>query len=185
VAGETWDYERLREHIQAQLARIEALGAQRGEELRREIDQRLAAVRRELDQRFAAAHEAAIKAEDATGRRLDAVNEFRAQMADQEKTFLTRREYDAAHQALAAATTEVARRLEAVSAVVVPRNETDAWRQGVTEKLDAVSSRLDRLQGAGQGSEKARDNARLNINVVIAVIGLILSAAVVFAAIHH
>ena len=185
MAGETWDYERLREHIQAQLARIEALGAQRGEELRRELDQRFAAVRRELDQRFAAAHEATLKAEDATERRFESVNEFRASLADQEKLLLTRREYDAAHQTLAAATTEVARRLEAVSAVVVPRNETDAWRQGVSEKLEALGSRLDRLQGAGQGSEKARDTARLNINVVIAVIGLILSAAVVFAAIRH
>lgn len=47
-----------------------------------------------------AAKEAVIKAENATEKRFESVNEFRAQLADQGNTFLPRLEYDAQHKAL-------------------------------------------------------------------------------------
>jgi hypothetical protein len=50
--------------------------------------------------RFEAQQRAILKAEEATERRFEGVNEFRAQLADQQRTFLPRSEYDVAHREL-------------------------------------------------------------------------------------
>lgn len=47
-----------------------------------------------------AAKEAVLKAENATEKRFESVNEFRKQLADQTNTFLARPEYNANHKAL-------------------------------------------------------------------------------------
>lgn len=49
---------------------------------------------------LAAAKEAVNKAESASEKRFESVNEFRAQLADQQVTFLPRNEYNAQHEAL-------------------------------------------------------------------------------------
>jgi restriction endonuclease Mrr len=53
-----------------------------------------------LADKFASLATAINKAEIATEKRFDSVNEFRAQLADQQKTFLTTNEYRLAHQNL-------------------------------------------------------------------------------------
>lgn len=47
-----------------------------------------------------ASKEAVVKAETATDKRFDSVNEFRAQLADQTATFIARPEYSAGHKSL-------------------------------------------------------------------------------------
>ncbi len=64
------------------------------------IDQRFADSDKAIQAALQAAKEAVAKAEIATEKRFDAVNEFRGQLADQAATLLTRSEYDTNHKAL-------------------------------------------------------------------------------------
>ena len=53
-----------------------------------------------IEQKFLAMDRAVTKAEMATEKRFESVNEFRAQLADQQRTFLSRNEYELAHNSL-------------------------------------------------------------------------------------
>ena len=53
-----------------------------------------------VDQRFHAIQDAVTKAEAATDKRFESVNEFRAQLGDQERTFVGRAEYASRHEAI-------------------------------------------------------------------------------------
>lgn len=68
----------------------------------RRYQERFDASTRAVDAAFASAKEAVAKAELSAERRFESVNEFRAQLGDQASTFLTRREYEAKHEALEA-----------------------------------------------------------------------------------
>jgi hypothetical protein len=52
------------------------------------------------DQRFDAMQMAVLKAEQATEKRFEGVNEFRTTLSDQQRTFLPRQEYEAGHISL-------------------------------------------------------------------------------------
>lgn len=51
-------------------------------------------------ERFDAQEKAVLKAEGANEKRFESVNEFRAQLSDEQSTFLTRSEYETKHSAL-------------------------------------------------------------------------------------
>lgn len=74
-------------------------------------DEKIAFLKEYFEQRFIdqdkavqaallAAKEAVLKAENATEKRFESVNEFRQQLSDQTNTFLSRAEYNASHKAL-------------------------------------------------------------------------------------
>ncbi len=76
---------------------------------RRELDQRFVDLERRLDERhlnqtvamnaaLAAAEKAVTKAEVATEKRFDGVNEFRQALSDQARDFINRAEYQAEHR---------------------------------------------------------------------------------------
>lgn len=65
--------------------------------LREYIEVRLQAERELTQQQFQALKEATDKVADASAERFASVNEFRGQLSDQQKTLLTRVEYDSAH----------------------------------------------------------------------------------------
>lgn len=67
-----------------------------------------------------AAKEAVTKAENATEKRFESVNEFRQQLADQTNTFISRLEYDAQHKALE----------DKVSDLTDRMNKNDGVKQG-------------------------------------------------------
>lgn len=67
-----------------------------------------------------AAKEAVIKAETATEKRFESVNEFRQQLGDQSNTFLPRPEYNAQHKALEDRVTDLTDRM----------NKTDGAKSG-------------------------------------------------------
>lgn len=58
-----------------------------------------------------AAKEAVLKAETATEKRFESVNEFRQQLSDQTNTFLSRLEYNAQHKAIEDRVTDLTDRL--------------------------------------------------------------------------
>lgn len=67
-----------------------------------------------------AAKEAVLKAEIATEKRFESVNEFRAQLADQSNTLMPRAEYTVQHKALEDRVTDLTDRI----------NKTDGAKQG-------------------------------------------------------
>jgi len=77
----------------------------------RRYQERFEASTRAVEAAFASAKEAVAKAELSAERRFESVNEFRAQLGDQASSFLTRREYEAKHEALEVTVSEMARRI--------------------------------------------------------------------------
>lgn len=80
-------------------AAIEAL-EKTGDERETRNKERLEAARETIDVAKAAADKAIVKAETATEKRFDSVNEFRAALADQTANFMPRTEYNIAHSAI-------------------------------------------------------------------------------------
>ena len=85
----------------------------------RSVDQRFVDQERAISAALAAQEKAVSKAEIATEKRFESVNEFRAQLADQSRTFIPRLEYDRAHEALGSkfelATTENSAKIAALT----------------------------------------------------------------------
>jgi hypothetical protein len=80
------------------------------------------ALREYIDIRFEAQEKAVAKAEVASEKRFDSVNEFRRQLADQTATFLTRTEYK----------TELAGLVEKVNALAKRVDEAESRSQGLS-----------------------------------------------------
>lgn len=158
----------LREHMQRQIdtqaryaERLHAEQAQYFErviaEYRTQLDERYATQTKALDAAFAAAKEAVTaalaaaetavaKAEAAADRRFESVNEFRAQLNDQSRTFITRDESLSRHDRNAEALTDMAKRHE---------NEMRQMRERIDRDVALINSRLDLGQGRSSGVDKA------------------------------
>jgi len=65
-----------------------------------------------VDLRFTSVQEAVTKAEAATEKRFEGVNEFRSTLADQQRTFVPRSEYEAGHVELSDRVDELRTRLD-------------------------------------------------------------------------
>jgi hypothetical protein len=61
----------------------------------------------------------------------------------------------------------------------------DTVAQGFDARLTELKERIDRGEGSTSGASETRSEQRLNINAVIAVLGLLVSAVVIFAAFHR
>lgn len=88
--------------------------------LKEYVEQRFTDQDRAVQSALLAAKEAVIKAETATEKRFESVNEFRQQLSDQTNTFLSRPEYNAQHKALE----------DKVSFLVDARNQTEGKSTG-------------------------------------------------------
>lgn len=107
----------------------------------RQYSQRFDAQQQAVREAFTAAKEAVDKAEKSSEKRFDSVNEFRAQLKDQQNTFLPRTEYFANHKALEISVKENANKL----AIVTQRQYEDQgrssgsnWMWGVVAGLLAL-----------------------------------------------
>ncbi len=95
MSGETeehisgWTVDTLRAHIS------DMMGAHD-----RRYEQRFEAQEKAVNSALRAAQDAVTKAELATEKRFESVNEFRAQLSDQSRTLMPRNEYEAQHHAL-------------------------------------------------------------------------------------
>jgi hypothetical protein len=104
---------------------------------------------------LASAEKAVSKAEQATERRFEAVNEFRGQLADQTGTFLPRTEYGAAHAGLVDRINVITERIAAIEL--------------------RITSRLDSDAGAETGAEAARRRASQLTTAVIGALAVLIA----------
>lgn len=89
------------------------------------IEQRITDQDKAVQAALIAAKEAVIKAETATEKRFESVNEFRAQLADQSNTLMPRQEYSVQHRALEDRVTDLTDRL----------NRSDGKNKGVDKTI--------------------------------------------------
>ena len=156
--------------------------------LQEEMDRRFTDLSSQLDRRFtdseravqaalAAAKEATGKAEDAANRRFEGVNEFRGQLNDQARAFLTRTESEAKLAALTDRITVNADRLAALELRLTSRLDLGAGRDiGVRDyRTDAQQEEMVRT-AVKQAS--ATSAARLNIVAAFSGISILISVIV-------
>ena len=132
----------LREYLVAQIDAAEKRSEQRFESMKHQIDAAFAASQTAID-----------KADQATEKRFEGVNEFRAALSDQASRFVTQ-------DALAA----LADKLQAS----IERNRED---------LDQLSKRIDVRQGEIQGSRLTWGNMATLLGAFAVVVGLLVFAA--------
>jgi hypothetical protein len=145
--------------------------------LKEMLDERYATQTKALDAAFKAAEQAVAvalanaekattKAEAAADKRFDAVNEFRAVLTDQTKTFISRSEWDTTRAALDGRVSINAERLAALELRLTSRLDLDQGR-GVGE---------DR-----QGAEEDRQGAelRLNTGLLFQILAVVISVAAI------
>ena len=115
-----WTIETLKEYIDTLIAaQDKAVGVG------------LNAQRTAIDAALTSQKEAVIKAEAAAEKRFESVNEFRAQLATQQSTFVTRAEYDAELRAV--------------------KSGLDTYIKSVITKIDDLQDRLNRSEGRNSG----------------------------------
>lgn len=124
------------------------------------------------------AEKAVIKAEISSDKRFEAVNEFRAQLADQARTFMPRSESELA----VGRNTERIQELTTEIAKMILRTEAVASDDRNSERIQELTSRINVNEGRGVGQEETNTNQRLNtgqvllaISVLIGAIGLIIT----------
>lgn len=88
-ADDDWTFATQHEYFQMQIEALTLL-----------LTERDVALNKAFDAALHAAETAVTKSEAAANKRFDSVNEFRAQLDDQAKTFLPRQEYTVQHEAL-------------------------------------------------------------------------------------
>ncbi len=89
------------------------------------------------------------KAETASEKRLDSVNEFRAVLTDQQATFITRAEYASAHASLEAKldAAMLSNDLKSEARHTTVSTRVDMMQKSIGERLDDLRSSRDRLAG--------------------------------------
>ena len=140
-----------------ELAALRELLETRIGSLDRILSRRMDDAGKAIDAALVSAEKAVTKAETASERRFDSVNEFRKALSDQTATFIPRAEYDTAHASLSDRVTANADRMAALEL--------------------RLTSRLDLGQGADTGTASAHNEQRLNTSQVIAALATL--AAVV------
>lgn len=186
--GSSDDEISLREHMQRQIdtqnrytERLHAEQANYFErvisEYRTQLDERYATQTKALDAAFAAAKEAVTaalaaaetavaKAEAAADRRFESVNEFRGQLADQSRTFITRDESLSRHDRTTEVMAEMAKRHE---------NEMRQMRERVDRDLSLINSRLDLGQGRSTGLDKGWAMLAGFVAVVASIVAVVVA----------
>ena len=104
------------------LARLEALDTMLNEREDR-TKERFASMKIAVDAALAAADRAVTKAEIATEKRFEGVNEFRETLRDQAANLMPRMEYEVQHRALSVKVDEAIKRLAAIETVSLSKKE--------------------------------------------------------------
>ena len=141
------------------------------------LDERYATQTKALDKAFEAsaeavkvalenAEKAVTKAEVASGKRFDAVNEFREQQKDIITGFLSRAEFTVSHHSLVDKITALSDRMGALEL--------------------RITSRLDRGEGSDQGQAGQRTAQRLTVTQLTAAIAVLvaIASAILYATKH-
>lgn len=99
------------------------------------LDQEFKDLRELIAAKFDAVDKATVLAAVAVERRFESVNEFRKQLADQERNFLTRAEFDAHHETLVNKLDQEIARLTDLELRVSTRIEAQASNQQATYRF--------------------------------------------------
>jgi len=156
--------------------------------LQEEMDRRFTDLSAQLDRRFtdseravqaalAAAKEAVLKAETASERRFEAVNEFRAQLNDQAHAFLTRTESEAKLAAITDRITVNADRLAALELRLTSRLDLGAGQNAGEDTARAEMREYEALSFAKRQAAVASP-LRANLASGIATLAVLISFVV-------
>ena len=156
--------------------------------LQEEMDRRFTDLSSQLDRRFtdseravqaalAAAKEAVLKAETASERRFEAVNEFRAQLNDQAHAFLTRTESEAKLAAITDRITVNADRLAALELRLTSRLDLGAGQNAGEDTARAEMREYEALSFAKRQAAVASP-LRANLASGIATLAVLISFVV-------
>jgi multidrug resistance efflux pump len=143
MPDDSWTVETLRIHLEQELA-----------DLMRLLDERQAANVKAMKEALGSAEKAVAKAEAANDKRFDAVNELRAQLAEQAAASLSR--------------TEAGVRIDAIA------YKLDQHVDGANNRLAEMTKRLDLNQGKAQGKEASWV-------VIVGTAGLVASIVAILA----
>lgn len=123
----------------------------------KEFHEHLAQVRTETHAALEAADKAITKSETATERRFESVNEFRAQLSDQSRTFMPRAESLQRHEQTA--------------------EKLDGLENRVREEVSRINSRLDLAAGRTTGLDKSWAVLVGAVGLVGGLIAIVLTLA--------
>jgi hypothetical protein len=143
---------------------------------------------------LASAEKAVTKAEEASTKRFESVNEFRGQLSDQVRTFMTRNEANAVASSLNERVTsegvrvterieEVSQRMADETLRVTQRFEDTNTRLGEAVERAAlryneietrITSRLDRMAGISEGKAESKMSARLDLTQFVGLVGMVV-----------
>lgn len=112
--------------------------------------ERWAALRESIEQRRIAAQEAIAKSEHSMDRRLDLLNEFRAQSAEEAQKYALREGVEARQEEMQTA-------IEVIRASALPRETYEASLREWTTWRDQVNRRLDQREGQEQAATRTMD----------------------------
>jgi hypothetical protein len=156
--------------------------------LQEEMDRRFTDFASQLDRRFqdseravqaalAAAKEAVLKAETASERRFEGVNEFRAQLNDQARAFLTRTESEAKLTAITDRITVNAERLAALELRLTSRLDLGAGRDSGAQDYRTNAQQEEMVRTAVKQAS-ATSAARLNLTAAFSGLAVLVSVIV-------
>jgi hypothetical protein len=98
-----------------------------------------------IDQKFSSLELAVLKAEQATEKRFESVNEFRAQLADQGRTFVPRNEYESGQKDQSSIIDELKVRLDRIETMKAGGNVVWAYVIAGVSLLVAFFSAKDKI----------------------------------------
>jgi hypothetical protein len=187
MSGETetnvsgWTTDTLREHVRSQIDSTRGELAAHISASRAEftvyvalLDERALSQTTAMHAALTASKEAISKAEAAVEKRLDGMNEFRGQLADQAATLMPRSESEGEHRRH----NERIQDLMLVVARLVTREESQVGMGSLADKIDALATRLDKAEGRGAG-QSASWGYLLG---AVSLVGTIITIVVILAA---
>ena len=161
-----WTLDTLNSYITAILDERDKRYHERFEAQQHELMAALLAQKESANAAISAAKDAVTKAETANDKRFDSVNEFRAALADQQTTLLTKMEYATAHETLVTQINALSGRI----ADSATRHEAEMAHKVLTDRLNDIAARIDRIEGVSTGVTKSW-------GYLVAILGIALSIA--------
>jgi len=107
-------------------------------DLRLQLDDKFKANRAQLDERFSSQQAMVKTALDSNEKRFESINEFRAQLGDQQRTFVTRSESDIRIAALGEKVDDLSRRITDLDLRVTSELKGTAGSQAATTRMIGV-----------------------------------------------
>jgi hypothetical protein len=201
MSGETeeresaWTVDTIRAHFEAVLAERDLRYQQRFDAQEKALDAALASAEKQVNQALTSAQQAVDKAEAAAERRFASVNEFRAQLGDQVRTFAPREYVDSQLQAVSQRLVDLADARQAaldearrLASALLPREVFDTAiassmtdRAALRESIGKLESRIDVAASQQAGGQAKVTDQRATLAAWIGASTLVL-AVVIFLA---